>query len=361
MYDSGDRFDEDAGIFDDAMDVGEEVDVLSRGCTAPIASLLREQIVYEGDKRSLEKPADPYGTPLKRKPQSFRGRCAAGPPEKSSDINDENGEDGSDRVGSLDGPPMFKRRKSFAESRFTSLRAPLKIINRCHSEGEALLTLPKDENCQLIGDHSANHALPIMERPCIHDLKCISSDTVRRLLNGEFSESVEDFTFIDCRYPYEYEGGHIKGAINSYTQELLTEHVLNESVLTKVAANASGDASATKRRVLIFYCEYSQERGPRMTRFLRKRDRQLNEHQYPKLFYPEIYLLDGGYKNFFMTCSDLCQPRTYRSMLDEHHATELRKFRSKSKSWCSGAAGEITSSVTRRPGLNRGLFRSKND
>jgi hypothetical protein len=34
-------------------------------------------------------------------------------------------------------------------------------------------------------------------------------------------------------------------------------------------------------------------------RFLRNQDRQLNEHAYPKLFYPELYLLEGGYKSFY--------------------------------------------------------------
>ncbi len=34
-------------------------------------------------------------------------------------------------------------------------------------------------------------------------------------------------------------------------------------------------------------------------REIRERDRMLNQHQYPKLYYPEIYLLEGGYKNFY--------------------------------------------------------------
>lgn len=30
------------------------------------------------------------------------------------------------------------------------------------------------------------------------------------LLMGKFSNIVERFVIVDCRYPYEYEGGHIK-------------------------------------------------------------------------------------------------------------------------------------------------------
>ena len=34
-------------------------------------------------------------------------------------------------------------------------------------------------------------------------------------------------------------------------------------------------------------------------RFLRNEDRQLNKDSYPKLNYPEVYLLHGGYKDFY--------------------------------------------------------------
>lgn len=52
-----------------------------------------------------------------------------------------------------------------------------------------------------------------------------------------------------------------------------------------------------KRIVIIFHCEFSSERGPRMCRFVRERDRAMND--YPKLHYPELYVLKGGYKDFF--------------------------------------------------------------
>jgi M-phase inducer phosphatase 2 len=66
---------------------------------------------------------------------------------------------------------------------------------------------------------------------------------------------------------------------------------------------------------------------------LREQDRQLNQDAYPSLHYPEVYLLEGGYKNFFEQYSDLCVPIAYTEMLHPEHESELRYFRLKSKTW----------------------------
>ena len=63
---------------------------------------------------------------------------------------------------------------------------------------------------------------------------------------------------------------------------------------------------------------------------MRKHDRDQN--CYPNLHYPELYILDGGYKAFFEGHEDLCHPRTYFTM--DSNATELRKYQSiRSKSF----------------------------
>ena len=36
-----------------------------------------------------------------------------------------------------------------------------------------------------------------------------------------------------------------------------------------------------------------------MYRFLREQDRELNKDNYPKLNYPEVYVMEGGYKAFY--------------------------------------------------------------
>ncbi len=43
------------------------------------------------------------------------------------------------------------------------------------------------------------------------EVKALSPDLkVASLIRGQFGPAVEDFLIVDCRYPYEYQGGHIK-------------------------------------------------------------------------------------------------------------------------------------------------------
>ena len=36
-----------------------------------------------------------------------------------------------------------------------------------------------------------------------------------KLLRGEYDHVVEKYVVVDARYPYEYEGGHIRGLFTS--------------------------------------------------------------------------------------------------------------------------------------------------
>ncbi|GAB0091494.1 M-phase inducer phosphatase [Sergentomyia squamirostris] len=180
----------------------------------------------------------------------------------------------------------------------------------------------------LIGDFSKPYCLPLLEGGRHTDLKSISVATMAKLLGGSYSDCVASYKIIDCRYPYEHAGGHIGGSLNLYTQE----HILEELVTSKTEVANTEEA---KRNILVFHCEFSSERGPKLSRFLRKHDRHCNEDNYPALHYPEIYLLHGGYKEFFETYPDLCEPRSYRQMLDPGYCDEYKQFRAKSKSWHS--------------------------
>lgn len=71
---------------------------------------------------------------------------------------------------------------------------------------------------------------------------------VQQLMKGHFPE-ISEYQIVDCRYPYEFEGGHIQGATNIYTEEGISELV---------------QRPASQPTVLIFHCEFSSERGPKM-------------------------------------------------------------------------------------------------
>lgn len=42
-------------------------------------------------------------------------------------------------------------------------------------------------------------------------------------------------------------------------------------------------------------------------------------HRYPALSYPEIYVLDGGYKEFFNEYRERCEPQQYIKMEHDDH------------------------------------------
>lgn len=141
-------------------------------------------------------------------------------------------------------------------------------------------------------------------------------------ISDQFKHLVERVIIIDCRYPYEFEGGHIKGALNLYLEDQVEDYLLRTPIIP---------TCPDKRVVIIFHCEFSSERGPRMCRFVRERDRSMNE--YPILHYPELYILKDGYKDFFHHFKSECVPQSYRPMLDESFKEDLRKCRLKSRTW----------------------------
>ncbi|XP_065165126.1 M-phase inducer phosphatase-like isoform X2 [Atheta coriaria] len=179
----------------------------------------------------------------------------------------------------------------------------------------------------LIGDYTKAFSLPLI--PGRHqDLKSITPTTVAKLINGEYAD-IASFKIIDCRYPYEYEGGHIVGAKNLYTKEQILTELLQLNKPEDLVQEEN------KRHILIFHCEFSSERAPNLSRFLRNSDRRENKDFFPYLTFPEVYLLDGGYKNFFETHGELCSPHGYLPMLHPDHEQNLKHFRAKSKTFNS--------------------------
>ncbi|XP_071987087.1 M-phase inducer phosphatase 1-like [Engystomops pustulosus] len=174
----------------------------------------------------------------------------------------------------------------------------------------------EDESDNLIGDFSKPYSLPV-ERGNHQDLKYITCDTLAHLLGGGYTDVVQTYSLVDCRYPYEYAGGHIRGAMNLYREDQISEYFLRSPSLSR------------GRRVVIFHCEFSSERAPKLCRILRNLDRKAN--LYPHLYYPELYLLKGGYKEFYETLKHLCEPQGYVKMVHKDFQEQLKKYQKKKK------------------------------
>ncbi|XP_065071226.1 M-phase inducer phosphatase-like isoform X1 [Rhopilema esculentum] len=174
----------------------------------------------------------------------------------------------------------------------------------------------------LIGDKSKPCCLPLLEKGQHPDLKSISPATLCKVLDGEYSGILDEAIIVDCRYPYEFKGGHIKTAINIYTKEEMVEQFLQKL-----------KSQPSKRTAIIFHCEFSSKRGPTLCRFLRNKDRDIHRTCYPTLFYPELYILEGGYRDFFNEKKEYCEPQAYLKMVDEKFSQDLKHFTKRSKSW----------------------------
>ncbi|KAI0702333.1 hypothetical protein BC835DRAFT_110253 [Cytidiella melzeri] len=183
------------------------------------------------------------------------------------------------------------------------------------------------------GDNEAHGKVLPCHRVREDGLMRISVDTMNDLLDGKFDSQITDFQVIDCRFEYEYDGGHIPGAVNVNTIVGVEELLLGKSV-KKPEPSTSGDG--TKKTVLVFHCEFSCKRAPTFAKHLRSKDRSVNARMYPRIHYPEVYILEGGYCGYWKASGDRCQPpQAYVRMDDPVHAVarkeDLDQFRSKAK------------------------------
>mmetsp|Transcript_11804 Transcript_11804/g.19186 ORF Transcript_11804/g.19186 Transcript_11804/m.19186 type:complete len:312 (-) Transcript_11804:319-1254(-) len=152
-------------------------------------------------------------------------------------------------------------------------------------------------------------ALPVVFPSPAHDLKFITSETMRDLLDGKFQNQMSRLLIVDCRFPYEYEGGHIAGAVNAWQPSCIEELLF---------ANPAPEESM----VIVFHCEFSIKRAPEMCRHLRNVDRKLHCQCYPNVYYPQIFVMEGGYQKFFENFKDRCKPEAYVPMKDTQFSCE---------------------------------------
>ncbi|KAH7340966.1 Rhodanese-like domain-containing protein [Rhizoctonia solani] len=176
------------------------------------------------------------------------------------------------------------------------------------------------------GDNEADGKVLPCHRVREDGLMRINCDTLDDLLAGKYNSQIKSYTVIDCRFDYEYEGGHVPGAINLNTTQAIEEYFLGDD---KPAPSRSGDGA--KKDVLVFHCEFSVKRAPTFAKHLRSRDRALNSISYPNVHYPEVYVMAGGFNQYFKEKPVLEPPFSYVQMDDPVHLrarhNDLNNFR----------------------------------
>ena len=79
----------------------------------------------------------------------------------------------------------------------------------------------------------------------------INHGTFIEVLDGRYDANYDKALIIDCRFEYEYNGGHIENALNFTDKESLAQDLFR-------------DTQPNARVLLVFHCEYSAHRAPIM-------------------------------------------------------------------------------------------------
>ncbi|KAK9417783.1 hypothetical protein SUNI508_01540 [Seiridium unicorne] len=213
--------------------------------------------------------------------------------------------------------PFQRPRRQYRRS-LSMFENPVDVVKAKTSDPAPQSTLQAVMDIEDVQDPILPHFFPEGENDTIPR---ISQGTFLDVLDGKFEEQYTQRIVIDCRFEYEYEGGHIDGAINYNDKELLARHLFETPMEGKV--------------LLVLHCEYSAHRAPMMARHIRAEDRSVNAEFYPKLTYPDVYILDGGYSEFFNQHRCRCYPQSYVEMNDEEHIAtcerEMGKLQQKRK------------------------------
>lgn len=216
-------------------------------------------------------------------------------------------------------------------SRLEDEDVPIPKLRRTQSEAFAL---PLPSLCGPAGPCAAipSHASPK------DAIRRVTPETLAALLDGQHRDAYDRLLIIDARYPYEYLGGHIPTALNICGPEAAERLLFSPELL------ASSSSSSPQRLLIIFHCEFSSERAPRMALHIRNLDRAVNAAAYPRLTFPDLYILEGGYRAYFQAFSERCQPPgQYLPMRTQRFRDDLR-FHQRMKASPAASAAQTSSS-----------------
>jgi rhodanese-related sulfurtransferase len=149
----------------------------------------------------------------------------------------------------------------------------------------------------LCNDH--HPVIPTLKGRCEGGIPRIAPETLKAMLVGRYDEEIGNLYVIDCRYGYEFLSGHIRCALHINTAEKLRDIFFSD---------------LDPNSILVFHCELSCDRGPKLAGIMREIDRTMNRRRVPRLFYPSVFILDGGYREFSALYPKECNG--YRAMRD---------------------------------------------
>jgi rhodanese-related sulfurtransferase len=143
----------------------------------------------------------------------------------------------------------------------------------------------------------------------------IDSNTVKQLL----IEDANRVVLIDCRYFYEYQNGHIvQSAHVMFPEDCQRGFLLARDKLRLNCTNNNNNSNSSNNRdserkenlVYVFYDDGEanampmHHRAMQLFRHIRNLDRLDNMHTYPNLYFPNMYVLKGGFKAFIESSRD---------------------------------------------------------
>jgi len=225
----------------------------------------------------------------------------------------------------------------------------------------ALAHAASDNSTEVQGGFSPLQEGPPSMLPCEidrdHGLPHVTPEVTARVLSQCAAGTLRAHV-IDCRYPHEYHGGHIRGAVNVFAPADLQRYLLvlmqedrdrAQCILQQGEGGGGGEGGRggdvggdggsvggcggggdsgggmgvgswgdaigagvgagtdqslraaqgwSQNSVLVFYCDFSSERAPRMWRHVRNLDRRDHLVDYPALSFPHMYVLHGGWAAF---------------------------------------------------------------
>ncbi|EGD83468.1 Cdc25b protein [Salpingoeca rosetta] len=146
----------------------------------------------------------------------------------------------------------------------------------------------------------------------------ITCDVLNDVLDGKYNHAIDQVYIVDCRFGFEFEGGHIRGAHNLWRRNEVLEFFMHPEAITGRRAH--------RRTVIVFHCEFSSHRAPSQFEYMRDMDRLINQEHYPHLIYPEMYVLKGGYKAFHEAYPQHCtNSGGYCTMFAERYEQQRRQ------------------------------------